>query len=162
LRSESILSAVVLLLSALLAGCSAGGGASTGGTSASAGATGGFTAGVSSGASSVRQGSSTGGTSGQQATLRLSGTPGVAFSGRCTVGSRTETLEGKTPAVYTYELGGRQLECQIHRQSTGGTLEVTFEAPGSHATQRMNSPNGTLEITYRDGSLSVSQTSKSH
>lgn len=154
-----MISAAILLIGALLAGCSAGGGASTGGISASAGTAGGFTAGVSSGASSVRQGSSTGGTSDQQATLRLSGTPGVAFSGRCTVGGRTETFEGKTPAVYTYEPGGRQLECQIHRQSTGGTLEVTFDAPGSHATQRMNSPNGTLEITYRNGSLSVSQSS---
>jgi hypothetical protein len=182
MTARSLMVPAALAAGVLLAGCSGGGGTTGGvsgtptssassaqssaastGTSSASSSSGRFTTSSSGRATAQSSASAAGGVGqagAQKAVLKLSGTPGVAFSGRCAAGDKAGTFNGKTPARYTYDLGGQGIACQIHKQSPGGVLEITFDAGNSHTTQQVNAARSTLRLAYNGGRLSVSQSSK--
>jgi len=87
---------------------------------------------------------------GAEATLELQGEPGTEFSGSCTVGDEEpEEISAQAPESFSYELGGRPLECEI---STEGEIQVDLTVGSVHSVQRIS--GGTLKLTYENGSIS--------
>jgi hypothetical protein len=87
---------------------------------------------------------------GPEATLELQGEPATEFSGSCTVGDEEpEEISGQVPESFTYELGGRLLECEI---STEGDIQVDLTVGSVHSVQQIS--GGTLKLTYENGSIS--------
>jgi Putative auto-transporter adhesin, head GIN domain len=87
---------------------------------------------------------------GTEATLELQGEPGTEFSGSCTVGDEeSEEISAQVPESFTYELGGRPLECEI---STEGDIQVDLTVGSVHSVQEIS--GGTLKLTYENGSIS--------
>lgn len=100
--------------------------------------------------------SGSGGSGIGEVTLKLSGEPGVAFSGSCAVDGESRQVSGETPETFTYEPEER-LECEITSQ--GGPLRVTFsDGQGTNTTQTVGSGSSSLELTY-DGDSFASSTS---
>src|SRR4028118_1315353 len=59
-----------------------------------------------------------------QARLEVKGSPGSTFSGSCAIGDEEpEEIGGEVPESFTYDLGGRALDCEI---SSDGNLWVEF------------------------------------
>lgn len=99
-----------------------------------------------------------GGSEGGEVTLKLSGEPGVAFSGRCVVDGEERQISGETPETFTYEPDER-LECEITSQ--GGPLRVNFsDGQGTNTTQSVGPGPSTLELTYTGDGLSSSTNSQ--
>jgi len=93
-----------------------------------------------------------------QARLDINGTPGNAFSGYCAIGDEgSEEIGGKVPESFTYDLGGRALDCEV---SSDGDLRVEFTVGENHRSVQSIS-GGTLNLTYEDGSISSSTSSSS-
>jgi Putative auto-transporter adhesin, head GIN domain len=87
---------------------------------------------------------------GQEATLELQGEPGTGFSGSCTRGNEEpEEISGQVPESFTYELGGRPLECEI---SPEGSTQVHLTVGNVRSVERIS--GGTLKLTYENGSIS--------
>lgn len=63
----------------------------------------------------------------EEATLRFGGDRGTAFSGECDIGDRSESLEGRVPERVVFQLDGRDVKCEIRKESRG-TLRVEFVA----------------------------------
>lgn len=105
--------------------------------------------------------STEGGGSDREVTLSLEGDAGTEFSGTCSVGDEEESFEGQVPESFSYELGGNQLECEIRKQDGSGTLEVLLTGPGDRVRQRIDSPGGTINLTYSENGSSSSSTSSS-
>lgn len=87
-----------------------------------------------------------------QARLEIKGSPGGEFSGSCAIGNEeAEKIGGEVPENFTYDLGGRSLDCEI---GSDGDLRVEFTVgEDTHAVQSISS-GGTLNFTYEDGSIS--------
>jgi hypothetical protein len=104
----------------------------------------------------VTQGGSTGGsgTRPEEATLEIKGDSGIEFSGSCTVGDEESQISGQAPQSFVYELGGRRLDCQIRKDSSGGNLQLIFTAGGTRAVQQIS--GGALNLTYDNGMISFS------
>src|SRR5918997_6085035 len=93
-----------------------------------------------------------------QARLGLQGNPGSAFSGYCAIGDEEpEEIGGKVPKSFTYDLGGRALDCEI---SSDDDLRVEFTC-GENAHSVQSISGGTLKLTYKDGSIFSSTSSSS-
>ncbi len=92
----------------------------------------------------------------REITLKIGGTTGTKFSGRCSVGGVEETLGGRVPARYVYESDAEKLECEI-RKSGAGALEVVLAA-GNYvrSVQRTSAPGGTINFAYSGSSISSS------
>ena len=100
----------------------------------------------------------TGGSGSGKVTLKLSGEPGVAFSGRCVVDGEERQISGETPETFTYEPDER-IECEITSQ--GGPLRVNFsDGQGTNTTQSVGPGPSTLELTYTGNGLSSSTNSQ--
>lgn len=97
----------------------------------------------------------------REVTLSLEGDAGTVFSGTCSVGDEEESFEGQVPESFSYELGGRQLECEIQKQDGSGTLEVLLTGPGDRIRQQTDSPGDTINLTYSENGSSSSTTSSS-
>jgi hypothetical protein len=96
----------------------------------------------------------------REITLSFEGDAGTGFSGVCNVGDEEESFEGQVPESFSYELGGRQLECEIQKQDGSGTLEVLLTGPGDRVRQQTGNPGGTINLTYSEkGSTSSSNSS---
>jgi hypothetical protein len=95
---------------------------------------------------------------GRRATLELQGDSGTEFSGSCTIGDQeSEEISGEVPASFTYKLKGKPLDCEI---SSDGDLQVDLSVGKSvHSAQRIS--GGTLNLTYKNGSISSSVSSSS-
>ena len=93
--------------------------------------------------------STEGGGSDREITLSLEGDAGTGFSGTCSVGDEEESFEGQVPKSFSYELGGRQLECEIQKQDGSGTLEVLLTGPGDRVRQQTDNPGGTINLPTR-------------
>ncbi len=92
----------------------------------------------------------------REITLKIGGTPGTKFFGRCSVGGVEETLGGRVPARYVYESDAEKLECEI-RKSGAGTLEVVLAAGNDvRSVQRTSAPGGTINFAYSGSSISSS------
>jgi Putative auto-transporter adhesin, head GIN domain len=86
-----------------------------------------------------------------QARLVIKGSPGIEFSGSCTIGDEEpREIGGEVPKSFTYELEGRSLDCEI---SSEGDLQVEL-AVGKGARSVQSISGGTLKFTYKDGSIS--------
>ena len=97
------------------------------------------------------------GRSGEPLTLEVGGRPGTDFSGTCAVGdAKPEELDGQAPQSFTYDLGGKPLECEIASEDD---IEVTLTHDNNRSVQRIS--GGTLDLTYDDGSISSSTSSSS-
>lgn len=85
-----------------------------------------------------------------QARLEITGSPGGAFSGSCTIGDDdSEGISGEVPRSFTYDLKGRPLNCEI---GSDGDLRVELTVGNTHSVQSIS--GGTLNLTYKDGSIS--------
>ena len=97
------------------------------------------------------------GRSGEPLTLEVEGSPGTDFSGTCAVAdANPEELDGQAPQSFTYDLGGKPLECEIASEDD---IEVTLTHDNNRSVQRIS--GGTLDLTYDDGSVSSSTSSSS-
>src|SRR5215218_7026421 len=97
----------------------------------------------------------------REITLSLEGDAGTGFSGTCSVGDEEESFEGQVPKSFSYELGGRQLECEIQKQDGSGTLEVLLTGPGDRVRQQTDDPGGTIKLTYSENGSASSSSSSS-
>lgn len=88
-----------------------------------------------------------------QVVLRLEGGPKTTFSGLCSVGGQQSVLSGQVPKRFTFDPGRRELSCRIQkRDDTRGALKIILIAGDTtRSVQQTNSPNGTINVTYRDG-----------
>jgi hypothetical protein len=93
-----------------------------------------------------------------QARLEVKGSPGSAFSGSCAIGDEEpEEIGGEVPQTFTYDLGGRALDCEV---SSDGDLRVEFIVGENHRSVQSISGD-TLNLTYEDGSISSVTSSSS-
>ncbi len=98
--------------------------------------------------------------SGGEVALEIGGDPGTAFSGVCSVGDEENEIGGEVPESFSYELGGRQLECEIRKEGTdSGALKVLLTGPGDHIEQQINSPGGAINLVYSENGVSSSTSS---
>src|SRR5437763_1242462 len=75
--------------------------------------------------------------SGGKVTLEIGGDPGTAFSGTCSAGDEQSELSGEVPDSFSYDLGGRQLDCEIRKESAdSGALELLLTGPGGDRVQQ--------------------------
>lgn len=88
-----------------------------------------------------------------QVVLRVEGGPRTTFSGLCSVGGRQSGLGGQVPKRFTFDPGRRELSCRIQKRDEGrGALRIVLIAGDStRSVQQTNSPDGTINVTYRDG-----------
>jgi hypothetical protein len=93
-----------------------------------------------------------------RARLEIKGQPGGEFSGSCAIGDEEpKEFGGEVPESFTYDLGGRSLECGI---SSEDDLRVEFSV-GDNVRSAQSISGGTLNLTYRDGSVSSTTSSSS-
>ena len=93
-----------------------------------------------------------------QARLEIRGSLGKEFSGTCTIGNEeSREIGGDVPKSITYDLKGRSLDCKI---SSDGDLQVELTVgENTHSVQSIS--GGTLNLTYKDGSISTVTSSSS-
>jgi len=92
------------------------------------------------------------------ARLEIKGGSGGEFSGSCTIGDEEpEKIGGRVPESFTYDLGGRPLDCEI---SSDDDLRVELVV-GDNARSVQNTGGGTLNLTYEDGSIRSATSSSS-
>ena len=99
-----------------------------------------------------------GGGSGREVTLSVEGDPDTGFSGTCNVGDEENEIGGQVPESFGYDLEGQQLQCEI-RQEDAGSLEILLTGPGDRIEQQINSPGGTINLTYSEDGVSSSTSS---
>jgi len=83
----------------------------------------------------------------REAALEIGGDPGTEFSGRCTVGNEENEIQGQVPGRFVFDLDGRKLECEIHKQSTGA-MKIVLDAGRADYVQRTDSRRATIRIVY--------------
>ena len=98
--------------------------------------------------------------SGGEVALEIGGDPGTAFSGVCSIGDEKNEIGGEVPESFSYELGGRQLECEIRKEGTdSGALKILLTGPGDRIEQQINSPGGAINLVYSENGVSSSTSS---
>ena len=98
--------------------------------------------------------------SGGEVSLEIGGDPGTAFSGVCSIGDEKNEIGGEVPESFSYELGGRQLECEIRKEGTdSGALKILLIGPGDRIEQQINSPGGAINLVYSENGVSSSTSS---
>ncbi len=96
----------------------------------------------------------------QEVALELLGTKGAVLSGTCAVGDEEHDLGGRVPERFTYELNGRDLDCQIRKQGAGdGSLRAVLAGDGVHSVQQTDAPNATIRFSYSGRGVSSSTSS---
>jgi hypothetical protein len=99
-----------------------------------------------------------GGNGEDQARLEIKGDPGGEFSGTCAIGDEApEEIGGEVPESFTYDLGGRPLDCEV---SSDDDLQFEFTV-GDNVRSAQSISGGTLKLTYEDGSVSSTTSSSS-
>ena len=88
-----------------------------------------------------------GGAAAREAALEIGGDPGTEFSGRCTVGNEENEIQGQVPGRFVFDLDGRKLECEIHKQSTGA-MKIVLDAGRADYEQRTDSRRATIRLVY--------------
>lgn len=96
----------------------------------------------------------------REATLEIGGDPGTEFSGRCAVANEEKKIRGQVPERFGFDLDGRKLECEIHKQSTGA-MNIVLDAGGADYVQRTDSRRATVRIAYSGEGYSSSIQSSS-
>jgi hypothetical protein len=88
--------------------------------------------------------------------LRISGTPGIQFSGTYTTPEGTQNFDGTLGTTPTdYELGGKGVAglnvvtANVHKHGTTGTLKVEILKNGQMVqSAETNATNNTVSVTY--------------
>ena len=94
----------------------------------------------------------------RKVTLEIRGERGTRFSGTCSIGGEDRRFGGRVPESYSYELGGKKLECEI-RKDGPGTLEVVLAAGDEVRSvhRQTGAGSGIIRLTYSgDGASGVS------
>jgi hypothetical protein len=94
----------------------------------------------------------------RKVTLEIRGERGTRFSGTCSIGGEDRRFGGRVPESYSYELGGKKLECEIHKDGPG-TLEVVLAAGDEVRSvhRQTGAGSGIIRLTYSgDGASGVS------
>ena len=94
----------------------------------------------------------------RKVTLEIRGERGTRFSGTCSIGGEDRRFGGRVPESYSYELGGKKLECEI-RKDGPGTLEVVLAAGDDVRSvhRQTGAGSGIIRLTYSgDGASGVS------
>ena len=94
----------------------------------------------------------------REVTLEIRGERGTRFSGTCSIGGEDRRIGGRVPESYSYELGGKKLECEI-RKDGPGTLEVVLAAGDDVRSvhRQTGAGSGIIRLTYSgDGASGVS------
>jgi hypothetical protein len=95
----------------------------------------------------------------RKVTLEIRGERGTRFSGTCSIGGEDRRFGGRVPESYSYELGGKKLECEI-RKDGPGTLEVVLAAGDDVRSVHRQTGAGSgiiIRLTYSgDGASGVS------
>ncbi len=101
--------------------------------------------------------------SGQEVTLKIEGDPGTEFTGVCSAGDQEEELAGETPRSFVYSLPeGQKLNCEIRKSGPdSGILKVTLTAPGNNIVQTINTPGGSLNLSFSESGVTSSSSSAS-
>jgi hypothetical protein len=96
--------------------------------------------------------------SSRKVSLGIRGERGTRFSGTCSIGGEDRRFGGRVPESYSYELGGKKLECEI-RKDGPGTLEVVLAAGDDVRSvhRQTGAGSGIIRLTYSgDGASGVS------
>ena len=93
----------------------------------------------------------------RKARLEMQGSEGTEFSGSCTVGDGEQEISGQVPDRFTFDLDGGRLDCEIHKDSSDGNLQIAFNAGNAHSVQQVS--GGTVNLTYENGQVSFSSSS---
>lgn len=154
-RSPKIknLVATLLVVTFFVAGC--GGGEETQNEGTQGQGTTEQTESTGAGAETTRAGGERTGSSGGNVMLSIDGKSGTRFSGTCSVGDEEYELDGEVPESFDYDLDGRQLECEIRQEGSGG-LNVLLTGPGDRVEQQANTPGGSISLVYSDDGVSSS------
>jgi hypothetical protein len=94
----------------------------------------------------------------RKVTLEIRGERGTRFSGTCSIGGEDRSFGGRASESYSYELGGKKLECEI-RKDGPGTLEVVLAAGDEVRSvhRQTGAGSGIIRLTYSgDGASGVS------
>jgi hypothetical protein len=94
----------------------------------------------------------------RKVSLGIRGERGTRFSGTCSIGGEDRRFGGRVPESYSYELGGKKLECEI-RKDGPGTLEVVLAAGDDVRSvhRQTGAGSGIIRLTYSgDGASGVS------
>jgi hypothetical protein len=94
----------------------------------------------------------------RKVTLEIRGERGTRFSGTCSIGGEDRSFGGRASESYSYELGGKKLECEI-RKDGPGTLEVVLAAGDDVRSlhRQTGAGSGIIRLTYSgDGASGVS------
>jgi hypothetical protein len=94
----------------------------------------------------------------RKVTLEIRGERGTRFSGTCSIGGEDRSFGGRVSESYSYELGGKKLECEI-RKDGPGTLEVVLAAGDEVRSvhRQTGAGSGIIRLTYSgDGASGVS------
>jgi hypothetical protein len=94
----------------------------------------------------------------RKVSLGIRGERGTRFSGTCSIGGEDRRFGGRVPESYSYELGGKKLECEI-RKDGPGTLEVVLAAGDEVRSvhRQTGAGSGIIRLTYSgDGASGVS------
>ena len=97
-----------------------------------------------------------------EVTLKIEGSPAIAFSGTCIVGGEEKKVSGRVPKRFIYELDGQPLECEIRKQSSNsGEMKVEFSAgDDTNSVQQTSIQGGSITLRY-DGHGSTALVSSS-
>jgi hypothetical protein len=91
----------------------------------------------------------------RKVTLKVLGARGTSFSGVCSVAGREETVEGRVPKRYVYELGDGKLECEVRNES-GGVQRVKLTREGVYSLLQSDTSGSTVRVTFSGGDTSTS------
>ncbi len=87
----------------------------------------------------------------ERARLEIKGSPGTEFSGSCAIGDgEPEEIGGEVPKSFAYDLRGSPLDCEV---GSDGDLRVELTV-GENARSVQSISGGTLNLAYKDGSIS--------
>lgn len=91
--------------------------------------------------------------------MKMGGDEGVKFSGTCTIGGKEETIEGRVPQEFAFEIGEGELECEIRKEGEG-KLKMVLVSGNDRIVQKING-DSTLKLNYSSDGVSSSTTSGS-
>jgi hypothetical protein len=66
----------------------------------------------------------------RKVTLEIRGERDTRFSGTCSIGGGDRRIGGRVPESYSYELGGKKLECEIRKDGPGTLDRYSYVLPG--------------------------------
>jgi hypothetical protein len=83
--------------------------------------------------------------------LAITGDEDTAFTGQCTIttrsGEETTSLDGVVPAEHSWY--GEAIFCEIKHTSTAGALEVVISKDGNRTRSRTQGGGGTIRLSAR-------------